>query len=49
MSDGPRPYAAMEDSGLPWSWEVPQHWIVQPIGRIEALKPIPPSRITAPL
>jgi len=31
------PYPAMKDSGVPWLGDVPEHWDVQPIGRIGRL------------
>ncbi len=37
MIDGLKPYPAMKDSGVPWLGEVPEHWEVQPIGRIGQL------------
>lgn len=32
-----KPYSAYKDSGVPWIGEVPEHWEVQPLGRIGSL------------
>ena len=37
MIDGLQPYPAMKDSGQQWLEEVPEHWRVQPIGRLGQL------------
>ena len=37
MIDGLKPYPAMKDSGVPWLWEVPEHWEVRPVGGIGSL------------
>src|SRR4051812_1059439 len=37
MIDDLKPYPKMKASGVPWLGDVPEHWEVEPIGRIGQL------------